>query len=296
MKDDAGPLVNAPVASSACPNTEAYPTYFAELYLKSGGKFGLSFLEFVTILQRLNAKSLASDASFDEIAGFHSSLRLEDLVLARACANGNESAWEYFLEHYRPKLYASALAMAREESVARELADSLYSELFGLHLDAEGRRISKLESYTGRGSLEGWLRAVLAREYLNRHRKERRLEPLDDKIHVGEPPRTDASAPDPRLEQAINAAWGALSAEERLILGWYYFDKRTLAEVAMLLRVHESTVSRRVRKITENVRKRILGELRRCGMSKRQVEEALEVDVRDLAPDIRVPSRQEKQL
>jgi RNA polymerase sigma-70 factor (ECF subfamily) len=64
---------------------------------------------------------------------------------------------------------------------------------------------------------------------------------------------------------------------------------------AKLLGVHESTVSRRLRKITKNVRQRIMKELPDRGMSKRLAEEALDVDVRDVAIDIRLLLTQEKQ-
>jgi RNA polymerase sigma-70 factor (ECF subfamily) len=291
MKDDAGPRVNVPIAPAACRKTEVYPTYFAELYVKAGAeKLCLTFREFATILQDVSARSLAPDASFDETAAFHRSLRLEDLALARACAKGSESAWEYFFEHYRAKVYTLALGIAREASAALELADSLYSELFGTRQDAEGLRISKFNSYTGRGSIVGWLRAVLRQTYVDRYREERRSEPLDEHTQLEAPPDTDSSVTDPRLQPAIDAAWQALPAEERFILSCYYMDGRPLAETARLLGVHESTVSRRIKKITKSLQKGIIHELRDSGMNKREAEEALQTDVRDLALDLRAPT------
>ena len=56
---------------------------------------------------------------------------------------------------------------------------------------------------------------------------------------------------------------------------------------APMLRVHESSVSRRLGKITKQLRKQIVHNLQRSGMSRRQAEEALEGDVRDLAVDVR---------
>jgi len=57
--------------------------------------------------------------------------------------------------------------------------------------------------------------------------------------------------------------------------------------VAKTLRVHESTISRRVEKITKNLRKAILEALVRRGLSRRAAEEALESDIRDLGVDVR---------
>ena len=61
----------------------------------------------------------------------------------------------------------------------------------------------------------------------------------------------------------------------------------TLAEIARMLGVHESTISRKLDKLAKSLRKQIVAALVRRGMSRRQAEEALEVDVRDLQLDIR---------
>jgi len=222
------------------------------------------------------------------------SLRVEELALARACAKGCEAAWECFLNRYRQKLYDAAGAIAKEESAARELADSLYTELFGTRQTADGRRISKLASYTGRGSLEGWLRTVLAQDYVNRYRTQRRLVTFDEKIQAGQYQPSAEVLADPRLEAAVDAALVELPADERLILASYYLDGRTLAEIARMLGVHESTISRRVEKITASLRKRIVRGLRERGMDAKAAGEALEADVRDLTLDVRARLQEKK--
>jgi RNA polymerase sigma-70 factor (ECF subfamily) len=273
-----------------------HPPYFGDLYAKScGEKYGLSFQDFAGILEEISRQYLPSGASPAETVELHVSLRVEELALARGCANGSEVAWEYFLTRYRQKLYDAAGAIAREESVARELADSLYTDLYGTRQSEEGRRISKLASYTGRGSLEGWLRTVLAQEYINRYRSQRRLVSFDEKIQAVQQGEATAEVPaDPRLEQAVDAALGELPAEERLILASYYLDGRTLAEIARLLGVHESTISRRVERTTVSLRKRIVRGLRGRGMNAKAAEEALQADVRDLTLDVRARLQEKK--
>jgi RNA polymerase sigma-70 factor (ECF subfamily) len=273
-------------------STPIYPPHFQVLYVKSGGgNFGLSLHEFAEILQEVAGRYLAPGASESETSEFHQSLRIEDLALARACARGCEPAWDFFLNHYRQKLYDAAGTIAKEDSIARELADSMYTDLYGTRQNDHGARISKLASYTGRGSLEGWLRTVLAQEYVNRFRKQRRLVSFEEKTESGSQFESKDNGPtvppDVRLEHAADTALVELSAEERLILASYYLDGRTLAGIARMLGVHESTVSRRLDKITASLRKRIVRELRRRGMSARETDEALQTDVRDLTVDIR---------
>jgi RNA polymerase sigma-70 factor (ECF subfamily) len=71
------------------------------------------------------------------------------------------------------------------------------------------------------------------------------------------------------------------------VLAAYYLDDRTLADIARMLSVHESTISRKVDKLGKYLRKQILTKMTRQGMSRRQAEEALEVDVRDMNLNLR---------
>ena len=86
------------------------------------------------------------------------------LAHLRACADGSERAWEIFMVRFREKLYDIAAYITKESSAARELADGVYGDLYGT-VTRDGQRVCKLSSYTGRGSLEGWLRTVLAQEH-----------------------------------------------------------------------------------------------------------------------------------
>ena len=260
-----------------------------ELYARSGSdKVGLSRESFAEILSEVGRKNSA-DTSESEVRIFFLSLRIDELALARACAAGHNSAWEVFLTRFREKLYQSALRIAREDSVARELADTLYADLYGT-TTRDGQRVCKLASYTGRGSLEGWLRTVLAQEYVNRYRRTKRLVSLDEESEEGiqfRAPDPDPLPPaEPRLAQATDEALAFLSGEDRMVLSAYYLDGRTLAEIARMLGVHESTISRKLDKLAKALRRQILAGMVRRGMSRRQAEEALDVDVRDLHLDI----------
>jgi RNA polymerase sigma-70 factor (ECF subfamily) len=259
-------------------------------------KIGLTRDSFGAILCEVGSKHVSAISSEGEIRTFLLGLRVDELALARACAAGNNSAWEIFLTRYREKLYLSALRIAREDSAARDLADTLYADLYGTST-REGERVSKLSSYTGRGSLEGWLRTVLSQEYVNRYRRTKRLVSLDEETEEGIQFRAPESDPvpaaEPRLAQATDEALAVLSGEDRTVLSAYYLDGRTLAEIARMLGVHESTISRKVDKLAKSLRKQIVAALVRRGMSRRQAEEALEVDVRDLQVDIRRSLTQE---
>jgi RNA polymerase sigma-70 factor (ECF subfamily) len=271
-----------------------------DLYSKSKGEqVGLTKDQFVVILKNISQKYLPATATQQDISDLYFSLRVEELALARACAAGSERAWEIFMLRYREKLYDIGSYIAKENSAARELADSLYADLYGTS-SREGQRVSKLASYTGRGSLEGWLRTVMAQEYVNRYRRGRKYVSLDEESEEGV--QFAAADPEPvltvdsRLEVATDEALAALPAEDRFILASYHLDGRTLAEIARTLGVHESTISRKVEKLAKSLRKQILAALGRTGMSRRQAQEAMEVDVRDLRVNIRSHLTQERDV
>ncbi len=271
--------------------------FLADLYQKSRGElWGLTRQQFDGVLEEIARKYLPPGAAHHDRHELYVTLRAEELALARACAAGHEQAWEVFLTRYREKLYDIAGYITKESSAARELADSIYAELYGT-TTRDGQRASKLASYTGRGSLEGWLRTVMVQEHVNRYRRQRRLVSLDEETEEGvqyaTPALESAIAVDPRVEAAIDEALLALSPEDRFILASYFLDERTLADIARTLGVHESTISRKVDKLAKSLRKRILTGLGRRGMSRRQAQEALEVDVRDLRVNIRSRLAQE---
>ncbi|HZQ19308.1 MAG TPA: sigma-70 family RNA polymerase sigma factor [Terriglobales bacterium] len=273
-------------------STEAAPELDAlspELYRKSRAEeFGISAGDFESILRELIGKNLPA-SSVPERQEFCSRLHLEDLALARACAMGNDRAWEAFMLRFREKLYDAARQITRDDSTGRELADSVYADLYGTQT-RDGKRVSKLASYGGRGSLAGWLRTVLAQEYINHYRKHRRLVSLDRECEEGAqfpaPAAPQVTTIDERLEFATDSALRSLDPEDRFIIASYFLDERTLAEIARALSVHESTISRKVEKLTKALRKQIFKGLLGLGMSRRQAEEALTTDIRDLRLDI----------
>ena len=272
-------------------NSQGLGCLMEELYSKSGAeKFGFSNAQFAAILEDIACRFLPPKAAQSETRALYVSLKLEELVLARACAAGHERAWEIFLVRYREKLYDMATGIARESSAARELADGIYADLYGTSA-RDGQRVSKLASYSGRGSLEGWLRTVMAQEFVNRYRKQKRLVSLDEESEDGVQFAAQENEPAPgvdsRVEAATDEALGGLASEDRYVLATYYLDGRTLAEIARTLGVHESTISRKLDKLAKSLRKQILSGLAAHGMSRRQAEEALEVDVRDVSVNIR---------
>src|SRR5258706_8455352 len=207
---------------------------------------------------------------------YFESLHLEDLALACACAEGHEAAWEHFVLQVRPVLYRAADAIDPSGG-ARELADSLYAELYGLR-ERGGSRQSLFRYFHGRSSLATWLRAVLAQRHVDRLRAGRRLEPLpgeDTPIALASPslpPDPDRSRFLGLIRHALETAVSRLDARDRLRLACYYAQAMTLAQIGRLLREHEATVSRHLTSTRRTIREGVERQLRQeAGLSEAQI-------------------------
>jgi RNA polymerase sigma-70 factor (ECF subfamily) len=268
------------------------PALLEELWRQSNaGAYGLTRDEFTGILLRIgNAQGYGSGQEWaageipsrQQQGAFFRSLKLDDLILAQACAMGNERAWEHFLALYRQPLLRAAIAITGSASLGSDLADQLYAELYGLTV-RDGERRCPLESYRGRGSLMGWLRTTLAQRHVDHHRRTHREQPLEEfDTPAFDPPSEKPGGELTVLAKAIEAAVGRRQAEERFLLAAYYLDERTLLQIAQVLHVHEATVSRKLRRIVDDLRKQVLKTLQSSGLSRRAAEEALQADPRDL--------------
>jgi RNA polymerase sigma factor (sigma-70 family) len=218
-------------------------------------------------LERSAAKAFAGRTPTpDDLDRYFGSLHLSDLALACACALGHEDAWDHFIMEFRPSLYRAADAIDPGGG-AREVADALYADLFGLK-DRHGTRQSLFVYFHGRSSLTTWLRSLLTQRYVDRVRAGRRLDPLpDDASPVAIAGR--AAAPDPdraRFATAMRAALGsaiaALEPRDRLRLGCYYAQEMTLAQIGRLIGEHEATVSRHLTRSRRAIRDAVEQRLR----------------------------------
>lgn len=206
----------------------------------------------------------------DTVEAYLDTIHAEDLALAVACKNGNARAWEHFISSLRPPLYAAARAIAGDEMRGRELADSLWAELYGLEV-RDGRRRSILEYFHGRSSILTWMRALLAQRHVDYIRSQSRIQPLDDGVEDSQVNRNsnhdDASEPERAryvrmLGMALDIALKTLAPQDRMRMAYYYRHELSLKEIGRLMGEHESTVSRKLARTRDQLKSEIEQRLR----------------------------------
>lgn len=277
----------------------SHPDLVDRLYSEvSASPWSVSRQRFEDALERSASKRFAS-CSHDQVSGpkleeFLGALHLQDLSLAAACASGQPAAWEFFVITYRGYLRAAAAAILRCKSdsvAAQDLADSLFTDLYGISASSSSKSEDRslFRYFHGRSSLKTWLRAVLAQRHIDSVRASRRFVEIEDQStspdsNDGVPFRERVtpidsassfpnpahdSSPDPHRSQylalfsdALHKALNALDPLDRQRLRLYYAEQQTLAHIGRELGEHESSVSRSLDRIRRELRVSVESALR----------------------------------
>ena len=222
------------------------------------------------------------NAAHTDIEEFVHDIRADDLCLIVACERGDEKAWEDLVANFDPTVKSAARRISSNNDDAEDLASSIWAELYGLRIGADGKKKSKLAYYSGRGSLAGWLRAVVSQLAVDQFRKQSKFVQIEedrefenlaneaagrDNNHFasrGENPEVLFSDGESGADvaDALAAAIAGLEAEDRLILKMYYFDSLKLKDIAATFGYHEATASRKLTRVQSDIRKGVERELR----------------------------------
>ncbi len=250
------------------------------LVTRATGNYGISGEILAPRVKAATEKYILKDdenAPTKTISDFIDSLQADDLCLIVACEHGDQEAWTELVERFSVTVRSAARSASSNEEAAEDLAQSIWAELHGLKSREDGKPAGKLAYYSGRGSLAGWLRAVVAQLAVDQHRKLSRLVQTEEDADFDriisrgrdesnwashgavaspevEVSRKFAAA---EMQKALAGSIKEMSAEDRLLVKLYYFDGLRLKEAGAVLGVHEATASRRLTKIHAELRREV---------------------------------------
>jgi RNA polymerase sigma-70 factor (ECF subfamily) len=212
-----------------------------------------------------------------EIKEFIDALNADGLCLIIACERNDETAWNDLVTNYDATVKSAARKISANNEDAEDLASSIWAELYGLK-EKDGVRRSKLGYYSGRGSLAGWLRAVVSQLAVDEFRKQSKFVQIEEtrefenlanessensnnsKIvaHSDNPEDVFSEKQTGKdVSAALRQAIARLEAEDKLIMKLYYFDDLKLKDIGAALGFHEATASRKLVRIQTEIRKSV---------------------------------------
>jgi RNA polymerase sigma-70 factor, ECF subfamily len=212
------------------------------------------------------------EGSTVEIREFIETLKIDDLCLIIACEKKDDLAWKELVEKFGTTVKSAARNITKNNEDAEDLASSIWAELHGLRIDASGNSRGKLAYYSGRGSLGGWLRAVVSQLAVDQYRKISRFVQIEESRefenlaneneetlivpnHATPELLLDEKRTSQDVAKALKSAIESLSAEDKLLIKLYYFDNLNLKKIGEILGFHEATASRKIVKVQSELRK-----------------------------------------
>lgn len=223
--------------------------------VQNAPNFGVSEDQFIISVNKAVRRLMISPASepleYEEIKDFIKQIQADDLFLALACAGGNERAWWEFDRNHRAYMERVARHLAKTDVDAQEVIDAVYVELYGTRV-VNGERVSKFATYSGRGSLRGWLRTIIWHSLVDLHRAshdEISLDEMTENIGEGSAHSNFAESislggEDEMIDHiareryrkvtlaAIDKSFANLEAHEKLLLLYYHVENLKLREIA----------------------------------------------------------------
>ncbi len=225
-------------------------------------KFGVDEKLFINSLSKGIKKYLINSSddipTLEEAIDFLNSIKKDELFLALGCADGNEFAWREFDQQHRAYLERVSRHLASTDLDAQEVVDIVYVELYGTRV-VDGERVSKFATFSGKGSIRGWLRTVIRHSLVDLHRASHDKVSLDEMTeNVGEG-HTHSNFKDAELGgeaeifdhlakkryreatvASMDTAFSSLADHEKLLLLYYHVENLKLREIAQLVAVPTS--------------------------------------------------------
>lgn len=186
------------------------------------------------------------------------SARTLELALVWACLQHQPAAVALLEAEYVPQAARALKKLGLPAALVDDVLGWLRAELFV----REGGPL--LETWSGRGDLGSWIRAIATHEGIKRAKRLRRDAELAELDGV---PLPDAEvvalrgAHRAEFTRALSSSFQALPLEQRNLLRQYFLDGLTIDDLAGLLGVHRATAARRVTSAREALVASVKGQL-----------------------------------
>ena len=154
----------------------------------------------------------------------------EDHALIVALMAGDNKSAEVFYNRYAGKMLVVCMRYADSRMEAEDILQESFIKIF-----------SKMNTFRGDGSLEGWIKRIVINTAIKQYHKKNYLQPITDDIQ-NESYETDPeeNKMDFSLEELLEMIQN-LSPRYRIVFSMYAIDGHSHKEIAEMLKISEGT-------------------------------------------------------
>ena len=152
-----------------------------------------------------------------------------DEKIVQACLKGDLKAQHAFYTFFSSSMFAVCLRYSNTREDAKDILQDGFIKVF-----------AKLSQYSGKGSLEGWLKRVFVNTALEHYRVNKVYQAQSDVMEALQV-STEANAIGHLTEQEILLVMQQMAPGFRTILNMYAIEGYTHAEIAEVLGISEGT-------------------------------------------------------
>jgi RNA polymerase sigma-70 factor (ECF subfamily) len=182
-----------------------------------------------------------------------SSEKSEFIELARLCASGDRKAQERLYRLFYGRMLPVCMRYAKDSELAKDLLQDAFIKVF-----------SKIKSYDGVGSLEGWIRRIMVNNAIDEFRKKKNdfflMESIEN-FSETEEEEDDEKEVKLKASQVIEALQ-ELTPAYRAVFNMFVFEEMTHAQIAEKVGISVGTSKSNLSKAKRNLKNILLRDQR----------------------------------
>ncbi|MFL9843839.1 RNA polymerase sigma factor [Flavobacterium rhizosphaerae] len=147
--------------------------------------------------------------------------------IIKGCIKNNAKAQEELYRQYKDVLFVLCLKYCRNEAEAQDNLHNAFIEIF-----------TRIKTYSGKGSFEGWMKRIVINKAIDSFRKNILLVPVKDNL----PEDTDVTETEMNVSaDYILSLIQQLPDQYRIVFSLYELDSYSHKEIAQMLSISEGT-------------------------------------------------------
>ncbi len=152
-----------------------------------------------------------------------------DAIILQGCLRKELKAQKVFYQHFSSSMYAVCLRYSNSKEDAKDILQDGFVKVF-----------TKLETYTGKGSLEGWMKRIFINTALEHYRSNKvyqQQSDVEDAHGIGQEAQALAQLTQKEILMVLNA----MAPGYRMVLNLFVIEGYSHAEIAEIMGIQEGT-------------------------------------------------------